>query len=182
MSADLTNEQKTDLLMAARLAVASEQKTGFPARLTVAQWAEESGWGRYQPGCNCFGIKAYQGCHGTQTLFTHEYVHEHLKAINQVFATFPNLEECFDYHGQLITEAPIYRAAWTDYLKRTLDPELLIRDVAVHYSPGNLNYASHVIALMRDANVISAVATAQQEAAAQLQAKAEPAKPEQAEA
>lgn len=177
---NLTHEQQEDLLAAAHAAVAAGLKTGFPARLAVAQWAEESGWGRYQPGCNCFGIKAYHGCYGTQTLFTHEYIHEHLKAVNQVFATFPNLQACFDFHGKLITEAETYRQAWVDYL-RTQDQELLIRDVAVHYAPGNMNYAPHIINLLRDPNIISAVAIAQQVAAEKLQAEAKPDQPDQPE-
>lgn len=54
-------------------AAAAAKKVGcLPPALLVAQWALESGWGRYAPGNNCFGIKARPG-EPRQLLTTHEW-------------------------------------------------------------------------------------------------------------
>ena len=63
----LTQQQQSNLKSGAAAAVASERQTGVPAECTVAQWAEESGWGKNSPGNNCFGIKWYSTATGRQT-------------------------------------------------------------------------------------------------------------------
>src|SRR5690349_9861737 len=98
----LTPTQLAALANAKVEARVCEQKTGCPAAITLAQWALESGWGKYAPGNNCFGIKVYAGCYGVQTLATHEYVHGKPFEENLTFATFPTLEACFEKHAALL--------------------------------------------------------------------------------
>ncbi len=55
------------------MAVQSEQTTNVPALVTLAQAAVESGYGKYAPGFNFFGIKNSSSWHGqTQKLKTWE--------------------------------------------------------------------------------------------------------------
>lgn len=54
----LSPEQTARLKTAAEQAVIAETETGFAAEVIIAQWALESGWGKSQPGNNCFGHKA----------------------------------------------------------------------------------------------------------------------------
>src|SRR3954469_5623562 len=97
----LNPTQNAALEAAADAAVECEKATGLPADLTIAQWADESGWGRHAPGNNCFGIKAVTG----QTLSTEEYVHssETPTTEGQTFQIFPSLMDCFERHAELIT-------------------------------------------------------------------------------
>ena len=152
----LTPTQTSALAAAASQALACEAATGLPAALSIAQWALESGWGKYAPGNNCFGIKFYQGAAGSQWLATHEYVQGKSEAQNLLFATFPTLEACFEKHAELITTAAPYRAAWANYLG-SKDLESLVRGIAPHYAPGNGGYAESVLAVAHMAAVQAAI-------------------------
>lgn len=120
-------------LAALAAAHASEATTHLPYELTAAQWALESGWGNHQPQNNCFGIKSYPGCAGTQQLKTQEWINGKLLWVMREFATFPTLEDCFNYHGRLITQGQSYQKAWSDYV-RTMDLHQLILGVAPIYA------------------------------------------------
>jgi flagellar protein FlgJ len=121
------------LRIAAESAVACEGATQVPAELTVAQWALESGWGMHQPGNNCFGIKAYQGCYGCQVLETTEVCHGVIKQLPQEFATFPTLGACFEKHAKLICQGAPYSQAWSEY-GQSKNLEGLICGIAPIYS------------------------------------------------
>lgn len=153
----LTEQQRLNLLDAAATAVATAEATNLPARLTVAQWAQESGWGEHAPGCNCFGIKAYYGCYGTQMLKTTEG--DNNTPVDQTFATFPSLYACFNYHAQLITKKARYKKAWEEY-QQTQELDKFARNIAPIYAPGNTTYADQIIALMHDQRVIDAISQA----------------------
>lgn len=144
----LNAKQLVALQSATANAKACEAATGCPAALTVGQWALESGWGRFSPGNNCFGIKVYAGCYGVQTLVTHEYVHGKLEEQNLQFATFPTLEACFEKHASLITHGYPYQKAWAEFmLAKNL--EQLVREIAPIYAPGNESYAENVLSIVR---------------------------------
>jgi flagellar protein FlgJ len=144
----LNSTQSLALASAKQQARACEAATGCPALLTIAQWALESGWGKYAPGNNCFGIKVYSGAYGLQHLATHEYVAGKSEEANLSFATFPTLEACFEKHAQLITGGNPYRVAWAHYTLGK-NVEQLVRDIAPHYAPGNPKYIDSVLAVMR---------------------------------
>jgi hypothetical protein len=69
----MTPEQQVTVARIAAAAVQAEQSTGCPAEITTAQCILESGYLQHAPGNNCFGIKAYAGCFGTQLIDTHEW-------------------------------------------------------------------------------------------------------------
>ncbi len=118
---------------AASSSVSCEQTTDLPAELTLAQWALESNWGLHQPGNNCFGIKAYNGCFGVQSLETFEIENGIRVSVVQSFAIFPSLGACFNQHAALLTSGKPYASAWTQYLK-TKDRQALICQVAPVYA------------------------------------------------
>ena len=128
----LSTTQTRALTDAARMAVTCENKTGVPAELTVAQWALESGWGRHQPGNNCFGIKAYDGCFGVQLLDTVEFMAGKAVKLRQPFATFQTLEKCFEKHAQLFRAAR-YAPSFSQY-QQTRDLAVFIEQVARVYA------------------------------------------------
>lgn len=153
----LTPSQIAALRNAVSSAQACEQKTGCPAALSVAQWALESGWGKFAPGNNCFGIKFYAGAFGSQTLATHEYVAGKSTEQNLEFATFPTLEACFEKHAELIAAAGPYRAAFANFA-RTGNVEQLVRDIAPHYAPGNPLYIKSVLSILHMPAIQAALA------------------------
>ena len=143
----LNPTQLAALRSAEEQAIVCEKATGCPRALTVAQWALESGWGHYGPQNNVFGIKAYPGCHGVQTLATHEYVKGKPEEENLEFATFASLEACFEKHALLVTSGSRYLPAFAHY-KLTHDTEQLVRDIAPIYAPGNPKYVESVFSIL----------------------------------
>ncbi len=129
----LSPVQLNRLGLAASSSARCERLTKLPADLTLAQWALESGWGAHQPGNNCFGIKAYHGCFGTQSLSTCEVVSGVPVSVTQNFAVFASLDACFEKHADLLTTGKPYAGAWLQYLK---SPNLktLIGQIAPIYS------------------------------------------------
>lgn len=129
----LSDVQRLSLEQAAKSSVACEAATGLPAELTLAQWVLESGWGAHQPGNNCFGIKAYDGCSGVQELRTFEVVHGKRVAMLQKFATFSSLAACFEKHAFLLTRGQRYIAAWKRYTQ-SRDLDTFLNEIAPVYS------------------------------------------------
>lgn len=146
------------LSVAAQSAVACEETTGVPAELTVPQWAVESGWGAHEPGNNCFGIKAYSGCYGVQSLQTSECIGGIVKTVDREFATFPTLAACFEKHAKLICEGTPYRKPWQVY-ETSRNITALIKDIAPIYATGP-NYAATLLGVLSMPPVIAAIATA----------------------
>jgi flagellum-specific peptidoglycan hydrolase FlgJ len=149
----LSQTQLTSLIAAAAAAVFCERDCGLPAELTVAQWADESGWGKHQPGNNCFGIKAKRG----QTLQTTEYRHGSETPNTEIdtFEVFPDLEACFDRHAELITTCRPYAPAWSQFLKdKKLGP--FIERVAKSYAT-DPNYALKLKKILVMPEVVNAI-------------------------
>ncbi len=82
----------------------SELETGCLASVALAQWAQESGFGKYQLHANNpFGMKWYQGCpFGFVTVMTKEWEVDHFINIEAKFIAFPSLTEAFLAHGKLL--------------------------------------------------------------------------------
>lgn len=110
----LTQSQLSALQAAASAAHGCELETGMPAALTVAQWALESGWGKDQPGNNCFGIKATDLQPG-QMLQTKEVINGKEEVVSRRFRTFTTLQECFEARSHILTCGPSYVVAWRNY-------------------------------------------------------------------
>ncbi len=141
----LSPAQKSALARAAASSVDCERTRKIPAELTLAQWALESGWGSHQPGNNCFGIKAYNGCFGIQLLKTVEFVNGVRATILQPFATFASLDACFNQHATLFSTAR-YKQAFEQHA-RSSDLDALIRQVSAVYAT-DPNYANLLFAII----------------------------------
>jgi flagellum-specific peptidoglycan hydrolase FlgJ len=157
----LSPSQLQQLQVAAENAVSCETATKVPAELTVAQWVLESGWGSHQPGNNCFGIKAYDGCYGTQSLQTTEVVHGDTEHVAQVFATFPTLGACFEKHASLISQGRPYADAWARYMQMQ-DLQGLIHGIAPVYSTSP-QYAQSLLQLIEMEAIRDAISTARRD-------------------
>jgi len=130
----------------------SEKLTGCPSKLSLAQWALESGWGKHSPGNNCFGIKEYTGCYGVQELMTTEVYSGVTRHLPQKFATFKNLSDCFVKHAKLITESKYYSKAWMGY---KLDKNItkLVEGIAPVYSTSP-TYSKDILSLISSTKFI----------------------------
>jgi flagellum-specific peptidoglycan hydrolase FlgJ len=96
----------------APLAQRSEQETGVPASVTIAQAALETGWGKSSRlvANNLFGIKG-RGTAGSVKLWTREYVRGRWVRTRASFAAYQNFGDSVSAHGRLISENTIYRKA-----------------------------------------------------------------------
>lgn len=144
----LTKQQREELAVAVYLAKESANKvnatelipdyarTGL-AKLTVAQWADESGWGQHQTENNPFGIKAVEGQRSV-SLATTEYVDGVARKVFQDFACFDTMNEAFDAHAKLITTGANFAPAWNEYCQSQQIPivsfQNFVRSIAVHYA------------------------------------------------
>lgn len=184
----LSVPQRANLSQAARAAVACEQSTGFPAEITVAQWALEAGWGNAMPGNNCFGIKAAYTELAKQLLPTTEwFTVKQAQAFLSVpgrtatpssppdasgrrqyackdwFRSYPELADCFVDHSRIITTVPVYGPAWAQYLKDH-NIDALVDGIAAHYATAP-NYASTLRSIVGMPEVKTAIQFARSQAA-----------------
>ena len=125
--------------------------TGLPWQLTAAQWALESGWGAHCPGNNCFGIKPYVGCWGTQILSTIEYIDGTKYTKSLPFASFPDVQPCFIKHAELITKGVPYIHAWREWQNGGGDVNRLADLIAPIYAT-DPNYAKELKELIAEFN------------------------------
>jgi flagellar protein FlgJ len=184
----MLESQKTTLRLIAQAAVASERSTGCPAELQAAQCILETGWLKHAPGNNCFGIKYYDGADGRQLLRTHEWLTEgdaarflalgdgrtavpaepaahdargrKLYNVEDVFATFATLGDCFAYRAAIFSTGRF--APFAAAFKAGGSLEDLVRGIAPIYATDPA-YADHILTLMANGNLQAAIATARDE-------------------
>lgn len=111
--------------------VQAERETGVPWQIQAAQWALESGWGRFTPrdiqtgreSNNLFGVKG-TGSAGSVTSLTTEVIGGRQVAQTARFAAYSSPLESVVEHARLLT-GPYYRPAhaagkdlkaWADWL------------------------------------------------------------------
>jgi len=109
----------------------AEQETGVPWQIQAAQWALETGWGRYTPkdlvtgreSHNLFGVKG-TGPAGSVTAATVEYVNGQMVQTTAQFRAYHSEAESILEHARMLA-GPRYRAAlacgrdlkaWTEML------------------------------------------------------------------
>ena len=182
-------ETQTDnLRLIAQAAVASAQATGCPAELQAAQCILETGWLAHAPGNNCFGIKSYPGESGRQLLRTREWLTDaelrrflaagdsrnavlvepvlqdaagrRLYSVQDWFATFPTLADCFAHRAAIFAAGRYARFA--DAWRANRDLDALVRGVASVYATDPL-YADRLLSLIRDPRVQAALSAARVE-------------------
>jgi len=93
-------------------AILTNQITGVPASVTIAQAALESGWGKHAPGNNFFGIKG-KGPAGTQWLKTKEFQGGKFVQIRASFRKYHDPLESFVDHAEVIAKNPNFKTAMT---------------------------------------------------------------------
>ncbi len=133
----------------AAAACASQARWDIPASVCLAQWALESGWGRFMPpgSNNPFGIKA-----GPDQPFVEAMTRERLNGVDvrlpQRFRRFASIDEAFDMHGKLLATGTPYAAA------RAVrhDAKAFARALQGHYAT-DPDYASELIGVMDAANL-----------------------------
>jgi len=152
-------EQKAFIGSASKAAQKSEQKTGVPASVTIAQAILESGWGAHHMGDanNYFGIKA-QEKNGKVTFgdvatgFVDRLTKEFDKngrafTVTAHFRAYKDMAGSFIDHGLFLT-APRYRKALQAYqkTKNANDFAQGLQDAGYATDP---NYAKTLISLMK---------------------------------
>ena len=135
--------------MAVGPARASQQETGVPASVTLAQAIVESGWGDAHMGdaWNFFGIKA-QGNEPFVVVRTREVVGGKDVYINAKFRRFANMEECFSEHGRFLRDNPRYAPAF-----QTTDAESFCQAIATAGYATDPNYSNALIGIIRENNL-----------------------------
>jgi flagellum-specific peptidoglycan hydrolase FlgJ len=81
-------------------AVKTQDETGIPASVMIAQAALETGWGRQVHGYNFFGIKSPSK--SGRFLKTHEYEDGKRVPKRESFKTYTCAEDCFDDYSKVI--------------------------------------------------------------------------------
>jgi flagellum-specific peptidoglycan hydrolase FlgJ len=103
--------------------------TGVPASVTIAQAADESGWGSAAPNNNLFGIKG-TGNAGSADLPTQEFENGAYISITAQFAAYTSWAASITAHDQLLATAPVYSQAMSD----RRDPDQFARDLTGTYA------------------------------------------------
>lgn len=134
-----------DVVVAAQNA---QKATGCLASVTLAQWAQESGFGKFQMHANNpFGIKWYEGCkYGFVSVPTREFLKGQWVWETAKFVAFPSLQDAFLFHGEILMDPKgPYRSA----LPLKDDWQKYIQAVAKIYAT-DPNYAKALISLVQE--------------------------------
>lgn len=131
-------------------AMASQQRVGVPASVTIAQAILESGWGQSQltrRARNYFGIKCTAWRSPTQagcvSMSTTEFVRGRRITVVERFRSYASTQASFDDHARLI--ASRYRSA----MAASRQPETFARRLQSGGYATDPRYAASIIALMR---------------------------------
>jgi flagellum-specific peptidoglycan hydrolase FlgJ len=120
--------------------------TGLRASVTLAQWAQESGYGKYNLSANnFFGIKWVSSCGFPYVIkLTREVINGKSVMVQAKFIKFPTDVSCFEYHAKLLTNptGPYSRAL--PYLS---SPIVFIQKMAPIYATDG-EYAHNLITLI----------------------------------
>ena len=141
-----TAAQQTFISLVAPGAMATQQRYGIPAAVTIAQAIDESGWGRSVLATadhNLFGIKG-AGPAGRDMLPTREHENGVWVTRTAPFRVYHNVAESIEDHGRLLATDPAYRHARASRDR----PDAFATALTGVYAtdPG---YGSSLIALMR---------------------------------
>jgi Mannosyl-glycoprotein endo-beta-N-acetylglucosaminidase len=141
-----TAAQQAFISLVAPGAIATQQRYGIPAAVTIAQAIDESGWGRSVLATadhNLFGIKG-AGPAGRDMLPTREHENGVWVTRTAPFRMYHNVAESIEDHGRLLATDPAYRHAMASRGR----PDAFATALTGVYAtdPG---YGSSLIALMR---------------------------------
>ncbi len=131
-------------------AIATQQKYGVPAAVTIAQAIDESGWGQSQLATqdnNLFGIKG-AGPAGSDSKPTQEYENGQWVTITAGFRVYDNVAQGIDDHGALLATSGYYTRAMAD----RSNPDAFAKALTGVYAT-NPSYGSDLIQLMQQYNL-----------------------------
>jgi flagellum-specific peptidoglycan hydrolase FlgJ len=131
-------------------AIATQQKYGVPAAVTIAQAIDESGWGQSQLATqdnNLFGIKG-AGPAGSNSKPTQEYENGQWVTVNAGFRVYDNVAQSIDDHGALLASSGHYTRAMAD----RSNPDAFANALTGVYAT-NPSYGSDLIQLMQQYNL-----------------------------
>lgn len=116
-----------------------------PASVAIAQFGQESGWGKAMPdgSFNPFGIKALAG-QPFVLAQTHEVVGGRAVRVLAKFRKFDSLADAFLGHARLLATEPVYAEARA----KLPDIDGFVRAMAEHYAT-DPTYADDLLALIR---------------------------------
>jgi flagellum-specific peptidoglycan hydrolase FlgJ len=141
----------------------SEQETGVPASITIAQAILESGWGQRHIGeaNNYFGVKA-QTARGKVVYgdiasgYVDRSTKEHLRnkdvTVTAHFRSYSSMTDSFRDHGMFLRNNPRYHAALDAYAK-TGDADEFARGLQKAGYATDPDYAQSLIAIMKKHNL-----------------------------
>jgi flagellum-specific peptidoglycan hydrolase FlgJ len=153
-------EQKAFIKSASDGAERSEQKTGVPASVTIAQAILESGWGEHHMGDanNYFGIKAQEDKNGKVTFgdvatgfvdkLTKEFKNGKAFTVVAHFRSYKNMADSFLDHGIFLTANTRYLKALDAY-KKSRDANDYARGLQAAGYATDPDYATTLISLMK---------------------------------
>jgi flagellum-specific peptidoglycan hydrolase FlgJ len=141
----------------------SEEATGVPASVTIAQAILESAWGAHHIGSanNYFGIKAQE--HDGEVTFgslatgyvdkkTKEHVGKKDVTITAHFRSYPNMQASFVDHGMFLSGNQRYRKALENYAN-TGDADEFARGLQKAGYATDPHYADLLISIMKHRNL-----------------------------
>lgn len=144
-------------------AIEEQEKTGYPASVTLAQIIAESGYGRYGPGGenrqglsglaynykNLFGMKAPAGDDipiGVINMQTGEEVGGSNITVRAGFLIFRSYQDCIKYRSGLI------KRVYSDLVNGVTDPDEFARKLAGRWATSS-RYGESLISLMQRYNL-----------------------------
>lgn len=90
-------------------AILAQKQFGICASLTIAQAILESGWGKYAPGNNLFGIKWTNECgYRSQMLATKEFINGKWQTIKASFRAYNSIADSLYDHAKFIMQNSRY--------------------------------------------------------------------------
>jgi flagellum-specific peptidoglycan hydrolase FlgJ len=121
----------------------------IPASFTVAEAADESGWGAHCPGFNLFGIKADSSWTGLVTTDqTDEVGDGKTEIITAKFRAYPNWLASLEDHAQFLLTNPRYQPAFA-----YTTGALFAQAVAAAGYATDPDYAQKIIEIIRAHNL-----------------------------
>ena len=138
----------------AQAAQQSQQATGVPAAVTIAQAILESDWGKSllaTEGSNYFGIKALNraGPAGVVDMDTWEVINGNDTVVNAAFKAYHNVFESVSDHGNFLRDNPRYAAAF----QVAGDPREFARRINAAGYATDPSYSAKLIGLMDKYNL-----------------------------
>ena len=132
-----------DVIAAAQMAQA---QTGCLASVSLAQWAQESGFGKYQLHANNpFGMKWHKGSkYGYVSVLTKEWENGHYVTVPARFIAFPSIESAFLEHGKMLMDP---QGPYKSAIQYKADWRRFIETIAPIYAT-DPNYALHLISIV----------------------------------